>query len=675
MFSLESLQIRRNHRPAKTAHLFRSGSEDGRLKYRADIDVLRTIAVLGVVFFHAGFHFAFGGYVGVDMFFVISGYLITGKVEDEVRRGVFSFSTFYVNRARRLFPALFATVLLTFLLSFLLLASDHFKQFAQSAIWTALSASNIYFWTDSGYWAADNHLKPLLHTWSLSVEEQFYLAWPLGLLFLARFRPKYAPMALGVIGVLSLIASVAYYRIDQEAVFFLTPFRVFEFAIGGLLVWLKRASKHHIRDNALSILGLCLVVTSMITFRPHTPTPLVIIPCVGTACMIYGGVVASLERAWNNPLAVYVGRISYSVYLVHWPVIVYYEYWRFNQIEPSERVGLVIASLLLAIPLHHLVEQRYRRGRSDSRLNFAVAWGSLSALIVVTGMALSAMVKPAIQPLSDPWIIERVSRPLCESGFGLCAVDHPDVVLIGDSHAIHYAPAVAETLKQSRVRGSFYPPMPSCPFLRDIHPNDVPVKAAECTRAKQEWLARLAQDQPRVVILAGLWEVGMARGFGRRYAFDVGQRELNLAEARSVWAEKMSETVDLLVENDRKVILMGNGPLVANPPSACFNRPAFLGRFDCSKMNVIVDPEIHAFTRGVLKRIESNEPTRVFFFDAWPYFCNGDLCALSDGGQTFYKDQHHLTPYGALWLQHHAFAGLSQFLAIALQNLARSPVN
>ncbi|MGY3408448.1 hypothetical protein ACVWZV_004561 [Bradyrhizobium sp. GM5.1] len=172
------------------------------------------------------------------------------------------------------------------------------------------------------------------------------------------------------------------------------------------------------------------------------------------------------------------------------------------------------------------------------------------------------------------------------------------------------------------------------------------MKAAECTRAKQEWLARLAQDQPRVVILAGLWEVGMARGFGRRYAFDVGQRELNLAEARSVGAEKMSETVDLLVENDRKVILMGNGPLVANPPSACFNRPVFLGRFDCSKMNVIVDPEIHAFTRGVLKRIESNEPTRVFFFDAWPYFCNGDLCALSDGGQTFYKDQHHLTPYG-----------------------------
>jgi hypothetical protein len=115
---------------------------------------------------------------------------------------------------------------------------------------------------------------------------------------------------------------------------------------------------------------------------------------------------------------------------------------------------------------------------------------------------------------------------------------------------------------------------------------------------------------------------------------------------------------------------MGNGPLVANPPSACFDRPAFFGRFDCSKMNVIVDPEIHAFTRRVLRQIEASHPNEVFFFDAWAHLCSGDLCALSDGGQTFYKDQHHLTPYGALWLQHHAFAGLSLFLLEALQTAA-----
>ena len=646
------------------------------MKYRPDIDVLRTIAVLGVVFFHAGFHSALGGYVGVDMFFVISGYLITRKIEEEIGQGVFSFSTFYVNRARRLFPALLVTVFLTFFLSSLILASDHFKELAQSAIWTTLSASNIYFWLGSGYWAADNHLKPLLHTWSLSAEEQFYFIWPLGLYFLAKFRTQAAPIALSAIGALSLIASVLYFNTDQDAVFFLTPFRAFEFAVGGLLVWLECSLKHQMQSNALSILGFCIVVISMITFRPHTPTSLAIIPCIGTACMIYGGVATPLERVWNNPLAVYVGRISYSVYLVHWPVIVFYQYWRFNQIQQSERAGLVIASLLLAIPLHHFVEERYRRGRANSRLNFAFAWGSLAVLMVALGVVTSTIVKSPIQPLSDPWIIERMSQPLCEGGFGLCPVDHPEIVLIGDSHAIHYAPAIAQTLKETRLRGSLYPPVPGCPFVLDIHPIDVPTKTSDCITGKLEWLSRLTRDNPRVVILAGLWELGMGR-LGRRYIFDVGEREreLNPAEARILWAEKMRETVDLLLKNDRKVILMGNGPLVANPPSICFDRPTFFGHFDCSKMNVILDPEVHAYTREALRQIELRHRTKVFFFDAWPYLCNGDLCALSDGGQTLYKDQHHLTTYGALWLQHHAFAGLSYFLSKSVQEPLRPPID
>ena len=547
------------------------------LKYRPDIDVLRSIAVLGVVFFHAGFHTALGGYVGVDVFFVISGYLITRKIEEEIALGVFSFQNFYVNRARRLFPALFVMVLFTFLLSSLLLAADHFKLFAQSAVWTALSASNIFFSIDSGYWAADNHLKPLLHTWSLSVEEQFYLLWPLALYFLSKVANKFVPTALALAGALSFIAAVAYFKIDQDAVFFLTPFRVFEFAVGALLVWLERAPKRQILSNALSSIGLCAVISSIIAFRPHTPTALVIIPCVGAAFMIYGGVAPSLEKIWNNPVAVYIGRISYSIYLVHWPIIVFYQYWRFNEMQQSEKIGLVIASVLAAIPLHHLVEQRYRRGLAGTRLRFALACGSLSALLVVAGAVASTMIRPQIPPHSDPWIMERVSRPACEGEFGLCVTSHSDIVLVGDSHADHYAPAIAETLKQTHLRGSQYPTVPGCGFVVDISAADAVFKRADCIGGKSEWLSRVAQDNPRVVILAGLWEVGMARGFGRRYKLDGEPRELNQEEAQFLWSTKMKETVDLLLTNGRKVILMGDGPLVANPPSACFDRPAFLG--------------------------------------------------------------------------------------------------
>jgi peptidoglycan/LPS O-acetylase OafA/YrhL len=631
--------------------------------------------VLGVVFFHAGFHIALGGYVGVDIFFVISGYLITKKIEREIAQGVFSFPTFYVNRARRLFPALFTTVFVTFFCSSLLLASDHLKQFSQSVIWTALSVSNIFFWIGSGYWATDNFLKPLLHTWSLSVEEQFYLFWPLGLYILSKFAKTIAPIALTAVGTLSLMAAAVYFYTDQDAVFFLTPFRIFEFAVGALLVWLERRPRHRISDNALSFLGFCFVVSSIITFRPHTPTALVIIPCIGAALMIYGGVAPSLEKIWNNPIAVYIGRISYSIYLVHWPIIVFYQYWRFNQVGQAERIGLVLASVLLAIPLHHFIEQRYRRGLAESRLRFAFVSGALSALLVVLGAIASTIIKPAIAPRSDPWIVERVLRPLCEGGVGLCAENQPDIVLIGDSHAIHYAPAIAETLKEARLRGSQYPSIPACPFVLDIHPTNFPQETADCVRGKLEWLSRIKLDNPRVVILAGLWELGMGRGFGRQpYTFDLGPRELNYTETRVVWSMKMKETVELLLQNGRKVILMGDGPFVANPPSACFDRPAFLGRFDCSRMNVIVDPDVHAFTREVLRELEASHPTEVFFFDAWQYLCNGDLCPLSDGGQPFYKDRHHLTPYGALWLQHHAFSDLSRFL-IRAQKAPRPPIN
>ncbi|MFL6465272.1 MAG: acyltransferase family protein, partial [Bryobacteraceae bacterium] len=424
------------------------------MKYRPDIDVLRSIAVLGVVFFHAGFHTALGGYVGVDVFFVISGYLITKKIEEEIALGDFSFRNFYENRARRLFPALFVTVLITFLFSSLLLAADHFKLFAQSAVWTALSASNIFFWIDSGYWATDSRLKPLLHTWSLSAEEQFYFFWPFALYFLSKYANKSVATALTLAGAVSFVAAAAYFKIDPDAVFFLTPFRVFEFVVGAVLVWLERRPKRQMSRNALSSIGICVVISSIITFRPHTPTALVILPCIGAAFMIWGSVAPSLERIWNNPVSVYLGRISYSIYLVHWPIMVFYQYWRFNEIQQSERIALVIASVLAAIPLHHFVEQRYRRGVAGTRLRFAFAWGSLSALLVVSGAIASTMIRPQIPPLSDPWIMERVSRPACEEGFGLCITSHPDVVLVGDSHAAHYAPAIAETLKQSKLLGS-----------------------------------------------------------------------------------------------------------------------------------------------------------------------------------------------------------------------------
>jgi len=180
------------------------------MKYRPDVDGLRAISVLAVLLFHARIPGFSGGYVGVDVFFVISGYLITGKIEAEIASGTFTFRSFYYGRARRLLPALFIVLAAAFLLGALLLAPEHLRLLGQSTVWTAVPFSNIYFWQQAGYWDVSAALKPLLHTWSLSVEEQYYFVWPLALWALAKIRVGAAPVALTIAGVVSFIATLAF---------------------------------------------------------------------------------------------------------------------------------------------------------------------------------------------------------------------------------------------------------------------------------------------------------------------------------------------------------------------------------------------------------------------------------------------------------------------------------
>ena len=216
-----------------------SSAPDTARQYRPDINGLRAIAILSVLFFHLGIPGVSGGFVGVDIFFVISGFLITGIIYDEyILTGRFNFSNFYIRRVRRLFPALVFTLALTFIAGFFLLALKFFDSFSLSLISALFSVSNFYFWKTRDYFAPNAEFEPLLHTWSLSVEEQFYLLWPITLIFiLKRFQKPGAVIFLVVISLISLGLN-AFFKNNSELIFYMLPFRVFEFAIGALLVWL-----------------------------------------------------------------------------------------------------------------------------------------------------------------------------------------------------------------------------------------------------------------------------------------------------------------------------------------------------------------------------------------------------------------------------------------------------
>lgn len=383
-----------NVRPARKA------APGGRI-YRPDIDGLRALAVLPVVAFHAGVHLAHGGFVGVDIFFVISGFLITQVLADEIRGDRFSLLVFYERRIRRILPALIAMLLVTWLLGLIYCLPGDLLDLSKSAVAAAASISNFYFWASAGYFDGPAATKPLLHTWSLAVEEQFYLVWPLLLLVAYRLFKSRLLWVTVLIGLVSFGISAAGAFTSPNATFYLVHTRFWELALGGVLALgavparLNPALRH-----ALSISGLALILGSIFLIDSDLPFPGIFAapPCVGAALIILAGrdgeSVAGRLLAWR-PVAA-VGLISYSLYLWHWPITVYQRNYAFiASVGPewANKLLIVAVSLLVAGLSWKFVEQPFRTGarRPSARLllYLAAAGTGLVLLVGLTGWVAS----------------------------------------------------------------------------------------------------------------------------------------------------------------------------------------------------------------------------------------------------------------------------------------------
>jgi peptidoglycan/LPS O-acetylase OafA/YrhL len=371
--------------------------------YREDIDWLRAIAVLAVVAFHFEAPAVFGGFVGVDIFFVISGYLITGIIQSKVKSGTFSFARFYERRVRRLLPALYAMVALTAIPSFHYLLTSERQEFFRSVAAVVTFTSNFFFWFQTGYFDHAAVEKPLLHTWSLAVEEQFYLALPLLLWVLLRFARGgriALPIALGAMALASFALSVWLMRTDRSAnAFFMSPPRAWEFLIGGIVA----IEDFPVLRNALAqrvARGIALVLIAIPIFSlrqgPGFPGFNALLPCVGAAAFIWSGIVVpTLTRNRYSPLNVvkFFGQISYSLYLWHWPLFTFARFSKSSLVlDPLDKIALFALTVAISYLSWRFVEQPFRSGTLAPTRRAAFRIAGLSTVVLLAGSAVGIVV-------------------------------------------------------------------------------------------------------------------------------------------------------------------------------------------------------------------------------------------------------------------------------------------
>jgi len=494
-------------------------------KYRPDVDGLRALAILPVIFFHAGLGCP-GGFVGVDVFFVISGFLITSLILKEENSGSFSLAMFWERRLRRIFPALLVVVLASFAAAWIYFTPEDFNWFGQSMAAQGALLSNVYFWLKTNYFDPASDTTPLLHTWSLAVEEQYYVLFPLLLLFLARRKWVSPARAILWLGIGSFILSVVGSYEFSDANFYLLPSRAWELLIGAWLAALPQAPMLPAWQNeTLAVAGTSLLAYSIFCFNSATRFPglAALPPCLGAAFIILSGMakptLVTRVLSWH-PL-VFIGLISYSLYLWHWPLLVFAKYGRPEPPGSQMRLALLLASFAVAVISWRWVETPFRRRKLCARRwqIYTLAGCGLATLLALgTGVyALHGL--PSRLPAQAQAIIKDFRKQLYKNNItveqaakgqfpalGLPTTNRPPALLLwGDSHAMTVSPALEILCRKFSVRGAEATHFALPPLLGYHSPDRS--QDAEIAAFTQAVIKYIGQNHLKTVVIAADWSM------------------------------------------------------------------------------------------------------------------------------------------------------------------------
>ncbi len=649
------------------------------IEYQPKIDGLRAIAVLSVVFYHLKISYFDGGFIGVDIFFVISGYLITSIILSDKKRGTFNFKNFLIKRIKRLLPAIIFVSVLASFFGFLILSPDDLINFSRSIITSIFFVSNILYWTESNYFNQISEFKPFLHTWSLGVEMSFYLVWSIILIYLIKFlKQKQIIIFLIITSTLSLVfieyiytkgllfetdlfGGFFYGKYISDTLFYNAPFRLFEFFFGCILCFIPKKQYGDFTNQSFFILGLILIFCSILTLNYKSKIPgISLIPAmIGTSCIIFFNERGFFNKILNNKIMIGIGLISYSLYLIHWPLISLYKYYNLGDLEFYDKIIILILSFIISILMYFFIEKPWRFNYSKNKKIFSVI-----ILVSIIGFCfftinqngfvdrLNETEKQMLYKLkttakekyceSQKSVFEKVLEKVCVNGDELNA----DIILMGDSNGTMWFKPFAEFSKRNKYNFVNY----SRICNNFPHPADFNYFLINDFIFKEFYNCSEITTNAEVLIIGNAW-------FNQQ--FSNYNKEI---------AEGFINNINIIKQNKnfrniKKILILGQIPAFSSNNldiTSCLTRPKFFKKEvscknyyrDSFKKNNFLENiknfnfELERFAYEKLAKDYS-----VLFIDPTQDLCDKNECMhVGEKNDLFYLDSNHISNYGAKYI-------------------------
>nr|WP_264187420.1 acyltransferase family protein [Ruegeria atlantica] len=649
-----------------------------KISYRPDIDGLRAVAVVPVVLHHASFAAVPGGFVGVDIFFVISGFLITKILTREIRDGQFSLLSFYERRARRILPALFMVLVACLAVGWFLLLPSQYGALAKSTAATLLFVSNVWFWDAAGdYFGRGVELAPLLHTWSLAVEEQFYLGFPILLWVMAKQSRRFWVGVIALISLMSLGLSIWATTAAPIANFYLTPMRMWELGLGALLaIGAFPVLRHPLAAEVIGVIGLALIAGSIVLISEDTPFPglMAMPPCAGAAFLIWSGMHGTPVAGRLLALRpfVWIGLISYSLYLWHWPVLVAARVQNGSADLPViTALACVLLSILLAAASLYLIERPFRipAGKGGFSMG-SIFTGAGAGAVLILGLVVILVAKEGVPSRVPAELATKMNKfkeshylmdacrrwadgkDPCKIGSAAQAGEGPRVVVWGDSHAGSLLPGIDSWLKNNKIPGEAFVKF-GCPALLGVRRADM--APAHACDTYNEMVVSYIEQLPDLdmVVVASRWALATE---GVRVSGEEGKSAVlaatdegptGIADNPKHVKQGLKRLLQRLKSGGIDVLIVGSIPEIGfNVPDAIAGSIAFGTRLRVPPTREEFD---YRNTRSYAILAAAGREFDVALARPADILCD-EFCRIQLDGRPLYRDDDHLSEFGANWI-------------------------